>query len=102
MLRTHTADIHGFQSAHSAVILNLYARKIAQGIGNTVRAQPLQLLSVKLLHGNHLARTGLHHYGNFVQMAQSIRCALCENRHTFSSQKNPCSPDNDNRLFQHT
>ena len=59
VLRTHTADIDRFQSAHAAVVLDLNTRKIANRIGYRNHIQAFKLLPCKYLRGNGLGSATL-------------------------------------------
>ena len=68
MVGAHATYIHGFQSAHSSVILDLHSGEITEGIGHIVRAEPLQLIARQLLSGYDFLgyKAGCNHH--FVQL----------------------------------
>ena len=73
---THAADVDGLQTAHTAVILNLYTRKVAYGIGHRKAVEGLQLLAGEFLRGYHLAvPVGRDHH--LAQRPGLYRVGLC-------------------------
>ena len=63
MLGTHAADIDGLQSADAAVVLDLDAGEITDGVGHREGAESLQLLALQGLGRNDLvglAESGYH------------------------------------------
>lgn len=75
MVGSHVAYVNGFQTSQPAVVFHLYARKIAQGIGNGMGGQPLELFSRQALGGyDSPERSGRYYY--FLQLLQTIEPAL--------------------------
>ena len=54
-MSTHRTDIHRLDTPHTAIVLQLDAREITQGIGHGVGVQFLQHLTVEFLTGYHLS-----------------------------------------------
>ena len=65
MIGAHRADVDGLYAANASVILDLYAREIAQGVCHAIAGQTAQLLAGKCLHRNNLGgfpRAARGHY----------------------------------------
>ena len=54
----HRADVDGFQTAHAAVVFELHAREIADGVGHRKTVQPLQVDVFEDLRRDDLAVFG--------------------------------------------
>ena len=76
MVGAHAADIDGLQSAHTAIVLDLHAGEVADGIGHAVRAQPLQLRPGELLHRDDLPRKPPARHHHFFQLLQAVQAVL--------------------------
>lgn len=72
MIGSHAAYVYGLQAAHTAVVLDLYTRKVAQCIGHAVRGEPLQLFALKLLYGYDFLLNGTCRDDDLVQTLQTV------------------------------
>ena len=77
MVSTHRTDVDGLDAPHSTVVLQLYAREVAQGVGHAVGIEPLQQLAVQLLAGHHLAQGGLRHHNHLPHVLHGVQPTLC-------------------------
>ena len=58
VVSAHRADVDGLQAAHAAIVLELHAREIADGIGHREAVQPLQVDILEDLRRDDLAVFG--------------------------------------------
>ena len=77
MVRPHAADVHGLESAHPSVVLDLHAGEVADGIGDTVRPQALQSVAGQPLCRDDLLHRRLCLDDHFVEPLQAVEAALC-------------------------
>ena len=83
----HRTDVHRLDTTHAAVVLQLDAREVAQGIGHRERVQPFQLLTVELLAWHHLAHGGARHDHYLPHTLYGIQLALSRHRHAQAASK---------------
>ena len=76
MVGTHRADIHRLDASYPAVIFQLDAREITQGIGHAMAAEPLKLLAVQLLTGDYLTQGGPRHDHHLTHTLYGVQSAL--------------------------
>ena len=89
----HAADVHRLQPRHAAVVLDLHAAEVADGIGHRVGAEGFELLALQLLRGDDLMVAVGHHL-HLLQSLDAVKPALCRCRGTAQSNKhdsNICS-----------
>ena len=55
MVGTHVAHVDGLQAAHAAVVLDLHAGKVAEGVRHGMGVEAFQLFPGQVLRGNHFA-----------------------------------------------
>ena len=68
VIGTHRADVDGLDAAHAAIVLDLHAGKVADGVGHAVTVESLKLLAVKGLCRNDLAVVLLGKHGDIAQV----------------------------------
>ena len=100
MMRAHRADVHSLDTSHSAIILQLYAREIAQSIGHRVRVELLQQLALKLLTGHHLAHGRFRHDDYLAHMLYGVQLALCRRCHRQHASQCQCKLSLPHRLSE--
>ena len=71
-LATESAGGDGLHAAHAAVVLELHAGKVAQGIGHAVAAQPLKAAAVECLGRYHLLIGPLGIHGDIAQVLHRV------------------------------
>ena len=72
MLGAERTDVDGLQSAQTAVVLNLHARKVLQGIGHRRRTQGLQVSTAQCLRRRNRANRHLRRHRHLVQLTNGI------------------------------
>ena len=81
----HGAHVDRLDAAHAAVVLQLDAREIAQGVGYGLRRQPFELLAVQLLRGDDLAERELRGDDDLTDVLHAVHAArqpvLCRHFH---------------------
>jgi hypothetical protein len=74
MIGAHGADIDGLYAADTAIILDLYAGEIAEGIGHGVAVEPLKLVAGEHLHRYYI---GIGLRGDYLDTAQQHAVGEC-------------------------
>ena len=68
VVSAHGSDVHGLESAHAAVVLDLHAREIPNRVGHRLSGESLQPRAGEFLHGDDRFFAPLGGDGHFVQM----------------------------------
>ena len=76
MVAAHRTDVHRLDAPHSAIVLQLQAGKIAQGVGNVMRIQAFQFLPFHGVRGNHLAVSQVLGNNHLADMLDAVECRL--------------------------
>ena len=72
VIGAHRANVDGLHTAHAAVVLELHAGKVAQGIGHAVAAQPLKAAAIECLGRYHLLIGPLGIHGDIAQVLHRV------------------------------
>ena len=78
MVGTHRADIHRLDASHTPVVFYLQSREIAQGIGNGMGVQTLQLLTFQFLRRHYFLKRELAGDNHLVDSSYRILQITCD------------------------
>ena len=81
MIGAHRADVDCFEAAHTTVVLELHAGKVAHGIGHRVAVEALELLASEFLGGDDVLVGAPSVDNDILDVLHRVQAAMTDRSH---------------------